>query len=147
VSTMADYLAAVARPGQTVNNLFGFLGVEVEEISPVQARLRLPLRPEFLQGAGMLAGGVLASLLDETMAHAVLPGLPEGQAATTVEMSTRYLSPVGPRDLDGPPLSCLARVVRRGKRIAFVEAEVSLGERSIARASASFLIVPASPGS
>lgn len=144
MSTMADYLAAVARPGQTVNNLFGFLGVAVKELSPGQARLSLPLRPEFLQGAGMVAGGVLATLLDETMAHAVLPALPPDQAVTTVELSTRYLSAVGPRDLDGPPLACLARVVRQGKRIAFVEAEVSLAGRGIARASASFLIVPLS---
>ena len=143
MSTMADYLAAVARPGQTVNNVFGFLGVVVEELAPGQARLSLALRPEFLQGAGMVAGGVLATLLDETMAHAVLPALAQGQAVTTVELGVRYLSAVGPRDLDGPPLVCLARVVRQGKRIAFVEAGVSLAGRDIARADASFLIVTA----
>lgn len=143
MSRMKAYLEAVARPGQTVNNLFGFLGVVVEELAPGQARLSLPLRPEFLQGAGMVAGGVLATLLDETMAHAVLPALPEGQAATTVELGVRYLSAVGPKDLGGPPLVCLARVVRQGKRIAFVEAGVSLAGRDIARADASFLMVPA----
>ena len=142
MTDLAQYLQAVAKPGQTVNNLFGFLGVEVAELSPGQARLSLPLRPEFLQGAGMVAGGVLATLLDETMAHAVLPALPPGQGATTVEMSVRYLSAVGPRDLDGPPLVCLAKVLRQGKRVAFAEAEITLADRAVARASASFLVVP-----
>ncbi len=141
MSDIRAYLEAVVRPDQTVNNLFGFLGVEVAELAPGQARLSLPLRPEFLQGANMLAGGILATLLDETMAHAVFPTLPPERRVCTVEMSVRYLSGVGPRDMDGPPLVCRAQVVRQGSRVVFVEAGITLAGRDVARASASFLVV------
>ncbi len=141
MSDIRAYLEAVVRPGQTVNNLFGFLGVEVAELAPGLARLSLPLRPEFLQGANMLAGGILATLLDETMAHAVFPSLPAERRVCTVEMSVRYLNGVGPRDMDGPPLVCQAQVVRQGSRMVFVEAGITLADRDVARASASFLVI------
>ena len=56
---MKEYLNKVRKPNQTVNPLFAFLGVEVESISAGKAVIRLPLRKEFLQGAGVVAGGIL----------------------------------------------------------------------------------------
>ena len=65
---MKNYLSKVRGVDQTVNPLFQFLGVIVEEISPAKSVLRLPLKYHFRQGAGITAGGILATLADEAMA-------------------------------------------------------------------------------
>ena len=56
--------------------------------------LRLACKPEFVQGAGAVAGGVVAALADEAMAHVVLANLAEGQKTATIEMTVRYFRPV-----------------------------------------------------
>ncbi|MEF2229903.1 MAG: PaaI family thioesterase [Pseudodesulfovibrio sp.] len=135
----SEYLQAVRRPGQAVNALFAFLGVEVVGIEPGRAVLRLPVKPTLTQGAGMAAGGVMATLLDEAMAHAVLAGNSPGEMTTTVDMNVSYLRPVGP----GALLDCEARVVKRGGRVVFAEAVLRADGRDAARATATFLLIGA----
>jgi len=131
------YLEAVRQQDQTVNHLFAFLGLQAEAFEPDRAVLRLPFRPELTQGAGMVAGGILTTLLDETMAHAVLAGNQPGQQTTTVDLSVSFLRAVKP----GSDLVCEARVVKRGSRVLFVEASASSDNREVARATASFLLL------
>ena len=132
-----QYLEAVKRPDQSVNPLFAFLGLEVITLDPDRAVLRLPCRPELIQGAGMVAGGVLATLLDETMAHAVLAGNRPGERTTTIDMSVSYLRPVNV----GDTLECEAEVKKRGGRVIFVEACARVASKEVARATASFLLI------
>ena len=133
----SEYLQAVRRPGQEVNALFAFLGVEVVEIEPGRAVLRLPVKPELTQGARMAAGGVMATLMDEAMAHAVLAGNGPGELTTTVDMNVSYLRAAGP----GAVLECEARVVKRGGRVVFADAVLRGDGRETARATATFLLV------
>lgn len=133
----ARYLEAVRRPDQEVNPLFAFLGMEVVEIEPDRAVLRLTVRSELIQGAGMAAGGILALILDEAMAHAVLGGNAPGSLTTTIDLNVSYLRPVSA----GATLTCEARVTKRGSRVIFTEASVQADEAEAARASASFLLV------
>lgn len=131
------YLEDVQREGQTVNPLFVFLGVEVLELGPDRATLQLKIKPELIQGAGMAAGGILATLLDETMAHAVLAGNNPGQHTTTVDMNTSYYRPANKH----ATLVCEARVSKRGKRMVFAEAVIRHNGHETARATATFLIL------
>ncbi|MFW5836924.1 MAG: PaaI family thioesterase [Desulfovibrionaceae bacterium] len=130
-------------PGQTVNPLFAHLGVEVAAILDGEAELRLPLAPELVQGAGFIAGGVVATLLDEAMAHAVMAGLPDGASTSTVELSVRYLRPVqAPVEGEARKLIAKARVIHRGRRVATVEAQAFVEEgRPCAVAQATFMVV------
>jgi len=132
-----SYLEKVRETDQTVNPLFAFLGVEVVEIATDRAVLSLPVKPELTQGAGVTAGGILATLLDETMAHAVLAGNNPGELTTTVDMNVSYYRPVN----EDATLICEARVTKRGKRVVFVEAIARNNGHEAARATASFLIV------
>jgi len=132
-----EYLRAVREPGQAVNALFAFLGVEVVAIEPGRAELRLPVKPELTQGARMAAGGVMATLLDEAMAHAVLAGNRDGELTTTVDMNVSYLRAAG----QGAVLDCEARVIKRGGRVVFAEATLSADGREAARATATFLLL------
>ncbi len=114
-----DYLERVSAAGQTANPLFNFLGVKVEKISRELTVLSLPLRDDFIQGGGVTAGGILATLADEAMAHAVLANLEKGQSTATIEMSVRYLRPI-----KSGTIKASARTVKRGGKIVTVESEV-----------------------
>lgn len=131
------YLEQVRLPDQTVNPLFAFLGMEVVELTPDCAVLCLTVKPELIQGAGKAAGGILAALLDETMAHAVLGGNAPGQQATTVDMNVSYYRPANRDDV----LTCKAHVVKRGSRIVFSEATVRCEMHDVAHATASFMLL------
>ena len=132
------YLEQVRKPGQTVNPLFRFLGVEVEHISPERAVLGLVMKDEFIQGAGVAAGGVLATLMDEAMAHAAIANLKEGEGTTTVELSVRYLKACR----SGDALRAEARVAKRGNSLITVEGDITNGQGELtAKALASFMVL------
>ena len=133
----AAYLDAVRQPGQTVNPLFAFLGISLKEASLERAVLELPFRPEFLQGAGVVAGGMVAALADEAMAHVVLANLEPGQKTATVEMTVRYFRPV----LESG-LTAVAILVNKGRRIISAEVLVTDAKnRQVAKASGSFFVL------
>jgi len=84
-----------------------------------RASLAFDPDPLFLQGAGMLQGGVLAAMLDFAMAYALLTQMPIGGACTTINMSTAYLRPA--------PLGrylAHGEIERRGRQIAFTRAQL-----------------------
>ncbi len=135
---MRSYLEALQEPGQTVNPLFNALGIQVEHVGDGEAALALAPNRDLVQGAGVIAGGVLATMADEAMAHAVIGGLDEGQITATVECSVRFLAPARP----GTGIAARAVVVRRGRTIVFAEANVTDADgRLLARASGSFLVM------
>lgn len=131
------YLEQICRPDQAVNPLFQHLGIEVLGLQPDKASLRLFIKPELIQGAGNAAGGILAALLDEAMAHAVLGGNQPGQLTSTVDMNVSFLNPVK----QGDTLVCEGRVIKRGSRVVFVEASASNNGTEAARATGSFLLL------
>jgi len=134
---MKNYLNKVRESNQTVNPLFRYLGVIVEQVSPEHTVLRLPLRHEFNQGAGVVAGGILATIADEAMAHAVLANLDEGQSTATIEINMRYLRPVKEGEI-----TAVARIVKKGRSVITVAAEIRDEKNSlIAVAGASFIVV------
>jgi len=130
------YIEKVSKKGQRVNPLFEFLGVEVVEIVKDHAVLSLSIKPELIQGGGIAAGGILATLLDEAMAHAVLAGGRPGERTATVDMNVSYYRQVRIK----ADLICDARVIKRGRRVAFVEAVVRDNGHEAARATASFIL-------
>ena len=95
------------------------LGMELVEISYGAARLRLKMRDELRQPYGVLHGGATASLIDTATAFAVISCLPAEEKATTVDLTVHYLRPVVSGEI-----VCAARVVRAGRRILTVSAEV-----------------------
>jgi len=139
MDALARYLLEVRKPGQTVNPLFAFLNVSLTEADPSRAVLTLPFRPEFLQGVGLVAGGVLAALADEAMAHVVMAGLLPGQKTATVEMSVRYLRAVPSGDL-----RAVGTVVHRGRRVVSAEAVITDEKDRVAvKAAGSFFVLDA----
>ena len=69
--------------------------------------------------SGVLHGGVTATLIDTAMAFAVRTRLPVDEATATIDLTVHYLRP----HVTGT-LTCTAKVVRAGKRIFTVSADV-----------------------
>jgi uncharacterized protein (TIGR00369 family) len=99
------------------------LGMELVELKPGEAVLRLKMRGELRQPHGVMHGGATASVIDTATAFAVISVLEAGEKATTVDLTVHYLRPV----FDGE-IVCTAKVVRAGRRLLTVSAEVTGGE-------------------
>jgi acyl-CoA thioesterase len=111
------------------------LGLELVELKFGEAVLKLKMRAELQQPYGILHGGATASLIDTAMAFACITCLSEGEKTTTIDLTVHYLRP----HTEGE-VFCTARVVRAGKRILTVSAEVvNEQENLIATALSSYM--------
>jgi uncharacterized protein (TIGR00369 family) len=134
---MKTYLKKVQQPGQNVNPLFASLGVVVEKLSPESVVLRLPFRPDFIQGGGMIAGGIIATVADEAMAHAALANLNPGETTATIEMNIRYL-----KGCASGEITATATLIKKGRRVITLQAEiVDKNNQNVAQAGASFMVL------
>jgi acyl-CoA thioesterase len=95
------------------------LDLRLEAATPGQAVMSLQIRDELRQNLGVVHGGVTASLIDSAAAMAIVPLLADGERATTVDLTINYLRP-----LRSGKVTATARVLRAGKRIIAVAADV-----------------------
>lgn len=96
------------------------LGIELVEFGAETAVMSLAMKDDLRQPYGLLHGGATASLIDTTMAFAVINSLEKNEKATTVDLSVQYLRP----HADGT-ITCTAKITRAGKRLIFLSAEVA----------------------
>jgi uncharacterized protein (TIGR00369 family) len=72
-------------------------------------------KKEFCNPAGLVQGGILSAMLDDTMGPAVFV-MTEGKTyTTTISMTVNFLAPAKPG-----PITAEAQVAQLGKTIAFV---------------------------
>ena len=110
------------------------LGMELLEMRVGEAILRLKMRDELRQPHGLLHGGATASLIDTAMAFAVVSMLGEAEKASTVDLTVHYLRPVTSGEI-----TCTAKVLRGGKKLLTVSAEVyNEEEKQIATAISTY---------
>lgn len=95
------------------------LGIEIESIEPGHAVLTMQIKEELKRNGGIAHGGAIATLIDSAMAMAIVPLLAEGERTTTVDLTIHYLRPLSERSARAS-----ARVVRAGKRVITVSAEL-----------------------
>ena len=95
------------------------LGMRLVDLSLDEAVIEVEMRDELRQPSGVLHGGATASLIDTAMAFAVITRLAEGERASTIDLTVHYLRP----HTEGK-FTCTGRVVRAGKRIFTVSADV-----------------------
>jgi len=96
------------------------LGIKLEKVVPGEAILTLAIRPELSQNHGVVHGGAIASLIDTATAFAILTLLAADEQVTTVDLAISYLRPA----LTGT-LTATARILRHGRRLFAVSAEVA----------------------
>ena len=119
---MFDYPAYLKKlaAGDAVNNPFlYFMGMQLEEIREGYARFTMPIRPEFIQGAGIMQGGLSVAFASETVAHAVMTLLKPEENITTIELKNNFLSQAA-----AGRLTAEATVFKQGRRIIIVDCMV-----------------------
>ena len=116
------YLTAVQAEDQKVNPLFRFLKARLVHAQNGEAAIILPVGEHLMQGGGLTAGGVVATLADEAMAHAVMSLLKEGERCVTAEMNIRYLRASSAATTAS--ITAKAHTLKRGKHTAVCSADV-----------------------
>jgi len=99
------------------------MGMRLVSLKPNEAVIELGMRDDLRQPSGVLHGGVTATLIDTAMAFAVRTYLTPTEPTATIDLTVHYLRPL----VEGKAV-CTARVVRPGKRIFTVSADVHNGE-------------------
>ena len=109
----------------------------VDKSTPGRTVWRMRAQEKFANPAGVVQGGFLAALADSAMSTSAVTFLEERRAAVAnLEMKVSFLAPVP----IGSDLIATARVVRGGRRVAFVEADVIDSSGGIVlRASSTYL--------
>jgi uncharacterized protein (TIGR00369 family) len=135
---MANYLDRIRNEGSRANPFFCQMGIEVVSANEGNAVLQMAVRPDMHNGVGWLQGGLLVALADEAMALAIYTQLLEGEGIATISESTSFLKGVR----EGIVVA-EGRVIRKGRRVAFCEAEVWTGNAPkilVSRTSAAFAV-------
>jgi uncharacterized protein (TIGR00369 family) len=97
------------------------LGMRPIEFGPGTSRWQWTDQPpQVLNPFGTIQGGFIAILADELFSTAIGSVLEDGEWATTAEMKLSYLRALTPGEIGGS-----ARVVRRSRTLAFVEATIT----------------------
>ena len=133
-----NYLTMVLNGDLQLAPMTKHLGWRILEYDAANATLKVCMetRPEFLNPFGFVHGGVLAAMLDETMAPTMAGTLGAGEFAPTLEMKVNFVSAAKAGSFFGT-----GRVIAKKKSIGFVEAKLE-DENAvlIATASATFKI-------
>jgi len=88
--------------------------------------VKFPIRDEFLNGTGVLHGGVIASVADEVAWHALLHAHQSEKQMTTTELKVNYLRPVA-----GHSLTARGIVLRGGKTLGVTRVDLFDAQRRL----------------
>ncbi|MEV4399258.1 PaaI family thioesterase [Nonomuraea sp. NPDC049607] len=114
------------------------LGWELVEVDPEAGTIEVAFQAgeRFANPVGVVQGGFLAAMLDDTMGPALVATLPEDQFALTLDLQVQFLRPARPGRLVGR-----GRVVRRGKDVCFLAGELLDPDgRTVATATATAMV-------
>jgi uncharacterized protein (TIGR00369 family) len=95
------------------------LGLKLEALGDGHCVVELPFARHFANTRGEVHGGIAASVLDITMSQALRSTIEGPVDIATISLTVNYLVPAF------GVLKCEAKVVRRGRSVAFVEGEVT----------------------
>ena len=114
----------------------------VDKAEPGVTTWTMPADERFANPVGVVQGGIVAALADSAMAASTVTwARGRGQRVHTAntELKISFLRPAPARG----DLACTARVISGGRRVVFVEAEVT-GEDGtlLAKASSTYLLTP-----
>jgi uncharacterized protein (TIGR00369 family) len=111
------------------------LGIKLEQIESGSATLQMRVRKQLTQNHGVVHGGAMASLIDSATAFAIISLLAPKEGVTTVDLTISYVRPV-----TNGTLRCTAKVLRAGRRLFVVSAEVfDSGQKLVATALSTYI--------
>ncbi|MCK8518891.1 PaaI family thioesterase [Methanoculleus sp. 7T] len=132
------YIDEIRRIGRDANPFFTLMGIAVDEFGDGQARLTMEVRPDMLNGAGWLQGGVYVALADEAIALALHTLLADTEEIATIDEHTSFI-----KGVNAGTITATGRIIRKGRRVAFADGEVRSAADGalLSRTSASFAVI------
>jgi uncharacterized protein (TIGR00369 family) len=109
----------------------GHLGIQLTDMRPDEATLRLPFSDSLITIGTTVHGGAIASLIDTAAMVAAWSddSVPDNMRGTTVSLTVTYLAPAEHEDIQAT-----ARVLKRGRSLVYSDVDVqSVSRKSIAR--------------
>jgi uncharacterized protein (TIGR00369 family) len=115
------FFAKIVRGELSKAPIAKLLGWEFLEFDAAQQVIKVEMqaRPEFVNPAGLIHGGMLAAMLDETLSPALAATLGPGEFAPTLEIKVNFISPAKVGRILGT-----GRIVSRGRSICFMEGQL-----------------------
>lgn len=114
------------------------LGLRIVAVEEGSTSIEMPVDERFLNRAGAVQGGILASLADSNMGTAISTLCDEDETHATLEMKINFFRPATP---ETGPLTAKSKVLHRSRRVGHTTSEIynSAGEL-VAKATASWAI-------
>jgi len=97
------------------------LALRVAALRPGEVDVVLPVGAELVHGGGVVCGQAIMAAVDTAMVLAMIADLGEFRPMTTVQLQTSFIRPVPG---DAAEVLLTARILRRGKSLAFGEISV-----------------------
>jgi uncharacterized protein (TIGR00369 family) len=110
------------------------VGAVLEALAPGECSISVARRPELLQQHGFLHGGCVAFLVDNATTVAAATLLRPGQTVLTAEYKLNFLAPCR-----GETVICRARIIKPGRTMSIVTADVFSVEGGVERHAATAL--------
>jgi uncharacterized protein (TIGR00369 family) len=124
----------MAPGGDGIDDLTRWLGLRWE----APQRVRLTIRPELINPAGLLAGPVAYAMVDYSMGSTLWQALSGEERIATIGIAINYIQTAREGDV-----VCETRLDRRNDRVAVMQSEVRHEDgRLLATAIGSFAIFP-----
>jgi len=129
------YLQRLQSGEVSLNPFLDFFGIVLEELGEGFARFRMPVRPEYIQAAGFMQGGIIVAMADEAISHAIMTVLKPDMGLTTIELKSNFLAPVREGEIIAE-----ARVFKKGRTLIIGDCLVKdNNDRDVLRCTATFL--------
>jgi acyl-CoA thioesterase len=103
------------------------LGIRLHKMHKDGITIRCKVKPELLNSAGVLHGGVTATLADAAVGIATTRHY-QGRPITTVELKVNYFRPLAPDSI----VYARARLLRTGQTLSIGEVEIRDAHRNLA---------------
>jgi acyl-CoA thioesterase len=130
------YLKQLQSGDSSSNPFLDFLDMKLEEIKDGYARFCMPIRREYMQCNGVMQGGLIVAMADETIAHAIMTLLGSREEIATVELKNNFIAPA-----KGGTLTAEATIFKKGRSLVVGDCIVTSDDGVIvSRSSATFLI-------
>jgi uncharacterized protein (TIGR00369 family) len=117
--------------------LHRFLGMELRDPAEPSAGIWFPVAPPAQNQAAVLHGGVVYTLMDVASFLALLPSLSDAEHAVTHDLTVSLLRPVAADER----VDVTGTVLRRGRQVAFMRAEATVGGQVVAAAQVTKSVV------
>lgn len=122
---------------------FNLIGLEILDTKPGWSKTQVTWRNDLCQPAGIMHGGVIASLIDTGIAHALLQTEPfaeiaaDGGSLVSIDLRVKFIRPVS----EGK-IICESTIPRLGRNIIHAESIVrNEADKEVARGDAIYMAI------